>query len=117
MYFISLLNVESAYRIELDRLQPQLLPPAQHCAPECNTRAICYTDYLPNWNPAHLLDRVIVASSIATSPEKGWVKVAKASRDEKMGYQDIKIVYEVRNSETNFTQHTVQLFSLILACI
>ena len=95
IFFLLLCFVATAYRAELDRLQPQILPPATFCAPECNTRALCYTDYLPNWNPSHLLDRVIVASSIATSPDKGWVKVSKGSRDANMGYLDIKIVYEV----------------------
>lgn len=104
IFFLLLYYVKIAYRAELDRLQPQILPPATFCAPECNTRALCYTDYLPNWNPSHLLDQVIIASSIATSPDKGWVKVSKGSRDASMGYLDIKMVYEVSVLTTSHFQ-------------
>lgn len=58
---------------------------------------MCYTDYEPNWNPFHLLNNVIVGDSNAsTSLENDWVRVSRGSRDERLGYKDIKIVYEVR---------------------
>lgn len=84
------------YQAELDHLQPQTLPPAHHCAYECNTPAVCYTDYEPNYNPSHLLNNIIVGRANATdSLATDWVRVSRGSRDARLNYKDIKIVYEV----------------------
>jgi hypothetical protein len=89
------------YQAELDLLQPQTLPPAHHCAPECNTPAVCYTDYEPNYNPSHLLSNVIVGRSNTTlSLATDWIRVSRGSRDARLNYKDIKIVYEVRERYT-----------------
>ena len=80
--------------MELDRLQPQVLPEAQHCIPECKTRAICYTSFLPNWNPSHMLDSVIVGTRDPAN-DKVWKYKDRGSRDLNLGYKDIKVLYEV----------------------
>lgn len=84
----------TAYQTELDRLQPQVLPEAQHCSPECASRAVCYTSFLPNWNPSHLLESVIVGN-MDPADSNTWKYKNMGSRDERMGYKDIKALYEV----------------------
>lgn len=61
--------------------------------PECNTRPVCYTSFLPNFNPSNTLEAVIVGET--ADSEARWKKNIKPPKSETMGYKDQKVLFEV----------------------
>jgi hypothetical protein len=84
------------YQSNLTKIQDVPMPNATSCAPECNTRALCYTDFQPNFNPKYLLENVII-SGAGNDARKSWRKeVRKPAAADAQGYRDFKVLYEVR---------------------
>ena len=106
-------NLFLRYDKKLKKLQDFPLPePSKHCGFECATKPICYTDFIPHFNPNYTLDRIVVKGSghtqlVSTSggsnnkPWRRWVKNPSGGAPHlPMGYQDYKIYYESTGPHT-----------------
>jgi hypothetical protein len=79
------------YQQQLHTLQDFSLPDPTHCGFECRTKPVCYTDFLPNFNPPYALSNMIVNRTTT------WNRTEKRTgTTAAYGYQDVKVYYETR---------------------
>ena len=109
-------NAFVRYDKKLKKMQDFPLPePSKHCGLECATKPVCYTDFIPHFNPNYTLDRIVVkgkshnlldtlgggggggggGENKNNKPWRRWIKNPSGGAPHvPMGYQDYKIYYE-----------------------
>jgi hypothetical protein len=85
------------YRAKLKKLQKPIPEKPLFCAPDCNTKPLCYTNFEPQYNFQLRLTDLVVGD------HEGWVWVRKsgsANNAEKYGYLDVRPCYETKGANT-----------------